>query len=89
MVAVPSACDANVTPVGRAPDLVMVATGNPLEITVNENGVPTVAETAAPLVIDGARGTCAAANTVPLSSLRVGLVVESIVMSTHAGGPSV
>ena len=55
MVAVPSVFEVNVTPAGRAPVLVIVATGNPLEVTVNENGVPTVADTAALLVIDGAR----------------------------------
>ena len=44
----------NVTPVGRAPDSVIVGTGNPVAVTVNEPAAPWVNVVLLALVMAGA-----------------------------------
>ena len=54
-VAVPLPLSVKVTPMGNAPDSVIVGTGDPLVVNVNDPGIPTTNVVVLPLVMDGAR----------------------------------
>ncbi len=76
-VAVPLAPARNVMPFGNDPDRVIVATGDAMVVTVNENGVPTSALAEAVLV------NCAGCATVSVSC-RV-RIVDPLIAVTVSG----